>query len=40
MDLNAVRDARALAALPEKERTAWQQLWADIVALLKKVADK
>ncbi|MBI1913784.1 MAG: tetratricopeptide repeat protein [Planctomycetes bacterium] len=35
-DLTAVRDAKALTALPEKERAAWQQLWADVAALLVK----
>jgi serine/threonine-protein kinase len=37
MDLTAVRDAKALAALPEKERDAWRKLWADVAALRKKV---
>jgi len=31
------RDAKSLAVLPEKERAAWQKLWADIAALRKKV---
>jgi serine/threonine-protein kinase len=39
-DLAAVRDAKALAALPEKERAAWQKLWADVAALRKKVEGK
>jgi tetratricopeptide (TPR) repeat protein len=39
-DLAAVRDAKPLAALPEKERVAWQQLWADVAALCKKVETK
>jgi eukaryotic-like serine/threonine-protein kinase len=39
-DLDAVRDAKALAALPEKERMAWQHLWADVAALRKKVENK
>src|SRR5262249_35729928 len=29
-DLAGVRDAAALAELPEAERQAWQQLWADV----------
>ncbi|MBI1918876.1 MAG: hypothetical protein HYS12_29655, partial [Planctomycetes bacterium] len=36
-DLTAVREAKAL---PEKERAAWQQLWADVAALRKKVEGK
>jgi hypothetical protein len=28
-DFNGVRDEKALAALPETERLAWRQLWAD-----------
>ena len=39
-DLAPLRDAKELAALPEKERAAWQQLWADVAALLKKVQFK
>ncbi len=39
-DLAALRDEKALAALPEKERAAWQQLWADVAALRKKVELK
>jgi hypothetical protein len=35
-----VRDAKSLAVLPEKERVAWQQLWADVAALRKKVDPK
>jgi hypothetical protein len=31
-----VRDPDALARLPEAERAAWQALWADVEALLKK----
>ena len=30
-----IRDAEALAKLPEAERKAWQSLWADVDALLK-----
>jgi tetratricopeptide (TPR) repeat protein len=39
-DLAALRDPKALAALPEKERVAWQQLWADVAALRKKADTK
>jgi Flp pilus assembly protein TadD len=35
-DLESVRDAKALAALPREERDAWQQLWADATKLLEK----
>jgi predicted O-linked N-acetylglucosamine transferase (SPINDLY family) len=38
--LATVRDEEALAGLPDHERAAWCQLWADVAALLKKVADK
>jgi tetratricopeptide (TPR) repeat protein len=34
--LAGVRDAAALAKLPEAERADWQRLWADVAALLKK----
>jgi tetratricopeptide (TPR) repeat protein len=37
-DLFSVRDARELARLPEAERTAWQQLWADVEERLQKVS--
>lgn len=30
-----IRDAKALAKLPEAERKAWQSLWAEVDALLK-----
>jgi tetratricopeptide (TPR) repeat protein len=36
-DLASVRDEKSLAALPQAEREAWQKLWADVAALLKKV---
>jgi tetratricopeptide (TPR) repeat protein len=36
-DLETVRDAEALARLPEAERRAWQQLWADVDALLQRL---
>jgi tetratricopeptide (TPR) repeat protein len=39
-DLTALRDGNALAALPEKERAAWQKLWADVAALRKQVGTK
>jgi hypothetical protein len=35
-ELASVRDEKSLAALPEAERKLWQQLWADVAALLKK----
>jgi hypothetical protein len=31
-DFAGVRDREALARLPERERQAWQQLWADVRA--------
>ncbi|MBI1918710.1 MAG: tetratricopeptide repeat protein [Planctomycetes bacterium] len=39
-DLISLREEKALAALPEKERAAWQQLWADVAALRKKIEEK
>jgi hypothetical protein len=39
-DLAGVRDAAALARLPEVERAAWQRLWADVQALLEKAGGK
>ena len=33
-DLAGVRDADALAKLPESERDAWRSLWAEVDALL------
>jgi tetratricopeptide (TPR) repeat protein len=38
-DLAGVRDQAALANLPEAERVAWQKLWADVDATMKKVAE-
>jgi len=35
-DLAGIRDAAALANLPADEQKAFTQLWADVVALLKK----
>jgi tetratricopeptide (TPR) repeat protein len=37
-DFECVRGKEALAKLPEAERAAWQQLWADVEKLLKKAA--
>jgi hypothetical protein len=37
-EFDSVRDKEALAKLPEAERAAWQQLWADVETLLKKTA--
>jgi tetratricopeptide (TPR) repeat protein len=37
-DFTAVREPAALAKLPESERAAWRQLWANVAALQKKVA--
>jgi serine/threonine-protein kinase len=39
-DLAGVRDAAALAKLPDAERDAWKQLWADTEAVLKRSAGK
>jgi tetratricopeptide (TPR) repeat protein len=36
VDFAGVREAAALADLPEDERAAWQQFWADVAAVLKK----
>jgi len=38
--LTTVRDVKTLAALPEKERAAWQKLWTDVAALRNKVKTK
>jgi hypothetical protein len=35
-DFDGVRDAAALAKLPDAERAQWQKLWADVAALLQK----
>jgi serine/threonine-protein kinase len=35
-DLSAIRDPAALARLPEAERKAWESLWVDVAALLKR----
>jgi serine/threonine-protein kinase len=39
-DLAGLRDAAALAKLPREERTAWEKLWADVAALLKKAGEE
>jgi hypothetical protein len=36
-DLAGIRDAEALAKLPEPERQEWQALWADVDSLLAKI---
>jgi tetratricopeptide (TPR) repeat protein len=38
--LVSLRDAAALAKLPEAERQAWQKLWAEVGALLKRAQPK
>jgi tetratricopeptide (TPR) repeat protein len=38
-DLESVRGAKALAQLPEAERAAWQQLWAEVETLRKKTQE-
>ena len=35
-DLASIRDAEALAKLPEAERKEWESLWADVESLLKR----
>ena len=39
-DLAGVRDAQALADLPEAERQSWQKLWSDVANLLKQAKEK
>src|SRR5262249_46903844 len=39
-ELAGVRDAAALAGLPEAERADWQRLWANVQALLEKAGGK
>jgi Flp pilus assembly protein TadD len=39
-DLAGVRDALALARLPEEERKTWQELWADVDSLLNRAAGQ
>jgi serine/threonine-protein kinase len=38
-DLASVRGQEALAQLPEAERTAWQQLWAEVETLRQKTSE-
>jgi hypothetical protein len=38
--LAGVRDAAALAGLPQAERADWQRLWADVQAVLEKTGGK
>jgi hypothetical protein len=38
--LAGIRDEAVLAKLPEDERTAFTQLWADVAALLAKAEEK
>jgi serine/threonine protein kinase/tetratricopeptide (TPR) repeat protein len=38
-DFAGVRDAAALAKLPEAERIAWQKFWADVAELLKRTDE-
>jgi hypothetical protein len=37
-DFDSVRGKEALAKLPEAERTAWQQFWAEVETLRQKAA--
>ena len=39
-DFAGVRDAKAVAALPEAERSAWTKLWADVAQLHKQVRSR
>jgi serine/threonine-protein kinase len=39
-DLAGLRDAAALAKLPEEEQKAWRKLWAEVQAVLKKAQEK
>jgi Flp pilus assembly protein TadD len=39
-DLAGVRGEKALSRLPEAERRAWSQLWADVAELLKRAREK
>jgi hypothetical protein len=38
-DFAGIRDAAALARLPEAERTDWQKLWADVAGLLRRTDE-
>jgi hypothetical protein len=39
-ELACVRDRGALDKLPESERQAWQQLWDDVAALLRRAEQQ
>jgi tetratricopeptide (TPR) repeat protein len=39
-DLAGIRDAIALAKLPDPERAAWTKLWQDVESLVAKVSDR
>ncbi len=39
-DLAGIRDAAALAKLPEDEQKAFNQLWTDVAGLLKKAEEE
>jgi hypothetical protein len=39
-DLAGVRDPGAPEKLPEDERHAWRQLWADVAALLRRAGGQ
>jgi tetratricopeptide (TPR) repeat protein len=39
-DLAGLRDPDALGKLPAAERAAWEKLWADLAALVKKAGEK
>jgi eukaryotic-like serine/threonine-protein kinase len=39
VDLAAVRDAAALAKVPEAERKEWQAIWEEVDALIRKASD-
>ncbi len=39
-DLASLRDAEALAKLPEAERADWQALWAEVESLLKRAQER
>jgi hypothetical protein len=39
-DLASVRDAAAVAKLPEERRKQWNKLWADVAAVLKKCGEE
>ncbi len=39
-ELASLRDAAALAKMPEAEQTAWRKLWSDVAALLARARDR